>query len=180
MKLLKQTLYIRNNQDLSMKKLSLWKLFLPFALLAILSLYIGVKYSSNITILTSDGTYAISHENAFNEKLLKGYIQELNIPFPEIVFAQAKLESGNFKGRIFLENHNLFGMKKPSIRSTTAKGEQYNHAYYNSWKESVLDYALWSCKYLSNIKTKEQYLDYLANNYAEDTLYVKKIRSMIK
>lgn len=173
-------LYIRNKKDLSLKKVSTWKVILLFALLAVLSLSIGVRYASSITILTKEGTYAISHENAFNEQLLKEYIEELNIAFPEIVFAQAKLESGNFKGKMFLENHNLFGMKKPSIRSTTAKGEQYGHAYYDSWKESVLDYALWSCRYLSHVKTKEQYLDYLANNYAEDTLYIKKLHSIIK
>lgn len=173
-------LYIRNKKDLSLKKVSTWKVILVFSLLAVLSLSIGVRYASNITILTKEGTYAISHENAFNEQLLKEYIKELNIAFPEIVFAQAKLESGNFKGKMFLENHNLFGMKKPSIRSTTAKGEQYGHAYYDSWKESVLDYALWSCRYLSHVKTKEQYLDYLANNYAEDTLYIKKLHSIIK
>lgn len=177
---MKHELYIRNKKDLSLKKVSAWKVILPFIVSAVLSLSIGVRYASSITILTNDGTYAISPENTFNEQLLKEYIEELNIAFPEIVFAQAKLESGNFKGKMFLENHNLFGMKKPSIRSTTAKGEQYGHAYYDSWKESVLDYALWSCRYLSNIKTKKQYLDYLANNYAEDTLYIKKLHSIIK
>lgn len=177
---MKYTLYIRNNKDLSLSKVPKLVIILPTLLLAILSLSIGVLYSSDVIVLHKEGTFFTEPKNAFSEESLKTYIDELNIAFPEIVFAQAKLESGNFKGKIFLENHNLFGMKKPSIRSTTAKGEQYNHAYYDSWKESVLDYALWSCRYLSKVKTKEQYLEYLANNYAEDSLYVKKLRAIIK
>ena len=176
----KYTFYIRNNKELSFTKVPKLVIFLPMFLLAILSLSIGYLYSSDVIVLHKEGTFFVEPKNAFSEDSLREYISELNIPFPEVVFAQAKLESGNFKGRIFLENHNLFGMKKPSIRSTTAKGEQYNHAYYDSWKESVLDYALWSCRYLSKVKTREQYLEYLANNYAEDSLYIHKLRSIIK
>lgn len=177
---IKHDIYLYNKKTLEMKRVSSLFLWLPLSILLVLSSSIGVLFVSDTIIVNKEGTFAISHEDAFDEELLIDYINELNIPFPDIVFAQAKLESNNFKSKIFKENNNLFGMKKASIRSTTASGEQYNHAVYESWKESVLDYALWSCKYLSHVKTKEQYLDYLANNYAEDSLYVKKLHSMLK
>jgi hypothetical protein len=176
----KHDIYLYDKKSLEMKRISSLWLWIPLSLLLILSLSAGLLFVSDTIIVNNEGTYAISHENHFSEELLKDYIEELNIAFPEIVFAQAKLESNNFKSRIFKENNNLFGMKKAVVRSTTASGEQYNHALYASWKESVLDYALWSCRYLSNIKTKEQYLSYLGNNYAEDSMYVKKLKTLIK
>lgn len=75
---MKHELYIRNKKDLSLKKVSIWKVILPFIVSAVLSLFIGVRYASSITILTNDGTYAISHENAFNEQLLKIMQKELS------------------------------------------------------------------------------------------------------
>lgn len=176
----KHDIYLYDKKNLEMKRISSLWVWIPLTLLLILSLSIGLLFVSDTIIVNKEGTFAISHENDFSEQMLKDYIEELNIPFGEIVFAQAKLESSNFKSKIFRENNNLFGMKKANIRSTTANGEQYNHATYTSWKESVLDYALWSCKYLSGVKTKEQYLAYLGDNYAEDTLYIKKLKTLIK
>ena len=93
--------------------------------------------------------------------------------------AQAEIETGHFKSKIFKENNNLFGMKVATKRPTTNKGEQYKHAYYNSWRESVVDYAFYSAQYLSDLKTEEQYLDYIRHNYAEDSNYIGKVRSVM-
>lgn len=57
--------------------------------------------------------------------------------------AQAAHETSNFTSKIFRENNNLFGMKFPKVRKTTAIGERYGHAIYNSLKESVEDIALY-------------------------------------
>ena len=122
----------------------------------------------------------ISEQNEFSEAKLKEYILELNIKFPHIVLAQAQLETGFFKSKIFKENNNLFGMKLARRRPRTALGVENNHAYYNNWKESVLDYALFAAAYLSDIKTEHQYLEYLKANYAEDPLYFNKLLKLIK
>ena len=95
------------------------------------------------------------------------YINDLNIKFPEIVYAQAILETGNFTSNICIENNNLFGMQQATIRPTTSVGSKNNHANYTSWKESVMDYALYQCYYLSDIKTEQDYLEYLDKNYSE-------------
>jgi flagellum-specific peptidoglycan hydrolase FlgJ len=73
----------------------------------------------------------------------------------------------------------MFGMKQSTRRSSTNKGEQYGHAYYDNWRESVLDYALWQCKYLSGINTRAEYLEYLKSNYAQDPNYYSKLIKII-
>lgn len=122
----------------------------------------------------------INQENEFSEVKLKEYIIGLNIKFPHIVFAQAKLESGYFKSTIFRENNNLFGMKIATRRPTTNKGENRGHAVFDTWKESVLDYAFYQARFLGDIKSEEEYIQYLRANYAEDPGYVDKVIKLSK
>jgi flagellum-specific peptidoglycan hydrolase FlgJ len=70
-------------------------------------------------------------------------------------------------------------MKTATKRSSTNKGEQHGHAYYDNWRESVLDFALWQCRYLSTINTRGEYLRYLKANYAEDPNYINKLEKML-
>jgi flagellum-specific peptidoglycan hydrolase FlgJ len=104
-------------------------------------------------------------------------IIDLNIAHPDIVIAQAIIESGNFKSNIFKENNNLFGMKMPAYRKTTAIGINRGHAVYSSWRESVIDYALWQGK-RARYSTKNQYLRRL-KSYAADPNYITKIKQRI-
>jgi hypothetical protein len=120
----------------------------------------------------------ISGEREFSEEKLVRKLKELNIRYPHIVLAQAKLESNNYSSRIFIDSHNLFGMKEARMRINTAKGTQYNHAYYGTWQESVLDYAFWMATYGSKCKTEQQYYN-LLNGYAEDPNYQAKLKSII-
>jgi len=107
-------------------------------------------------------------------------MKELNIKYPHIVYAQSLIETGHFDSKIFKENNNLFGMKQARTRVTTAQGTQYNHAYYDNWRESVYDYAFYQCRYLSGLNNEEEYLAYLGRSYAEDPNYVSKIRGLVK
>jgi uncharacterized FlgJ-related protein len=118
--------------------------------------------------------------NEFSETKLIEKITELNFKYPYIILAQAKLESGHFKSTIFLENNNMFGMKEAKLRANLAKGTNRNHAYYDSWQESVIDYALYYSSYLRSIKTEGEYFEYLRQNYAEDPTYVQRLKQIIK
>ena len=122
----------------------------------------------------------VKDHNKFSEEKLVKYIQTLNFRFPHIILAQSKLESNFYKSGIFVENHNIFGMKEARIRANLAQGTNRGHAYYNDWKESVLDYALYYSTYLYELKTEDQYFDYLKQYYAEDPNYVSKLKSLIK
>lgn len=153
---------------------------------------ISIAFTSAITLnrlndvrFISEETKAIilreaDKQNEFNREKLKAYILELNVKYPHIVMAQAELETGGFKSKIFKENHNLFGMKVATKRPTTNKGEENGHAYYESWRESVVDYAFYSAQYLSNIKSEAEYFDYLSQSYAEDPNYIIKLKEIIK
>jgi hypothetical protein len=136
-----------------------------------------IRYISSETksIIIKEST----KENEFSPKKLRAYILELNIKFPHIVYAQARLETGNFKSEIFKTNHNLFGMKVATLRPTTNKGEENGHAYYEGWRESVVDYAFYSAQYLSDIKTEAEYLQYLKANYAEDPNYMTQLQIIL-
>lgn len=139
------------------------------------------KKLNNIEYITEETRMLIINDaNQFSEDKLKQFILELNIKFPHIVLAQAKLESGYFKSKMFRENNNFFGMKVAKRRPTTNKGEQYGHAYFDSWRDCVVDYALYQSSYLNDIKTEEQYFAYLRANYAEDPTYVEKLKKLAK
>ena len=64
-----------------------------------------------------------------NETNLKAELAKNKIPHANIVFAQAKLESGNFKSDLVRTHQNIFGLKK---------GNRYRR--YSHWTECVEDY----------------------------------------
>jgi uncharacterized FlgJ-related protein len=158
---------------------------LAIILILITSLIIMIGLSINekkeIKYIESEShPFIIKESNHFSSHKLKQYICSLNIRHADIVYAQAVLESNNFKSRIFIESNNLFGMKKATQRPTTCTSTHRGHAMYSNWKESVIDYALFQAAFLRDLKTREQYLSYLAQNYAEDPNYVTKLKSIIE
>lgn len=132
-----------------------------------------------ISLEVGSATFTRRAEMPFSTTNMLKMMQDVGIVYPDIVMAQAKIETGHFTSRVFKENNNLFGMKLPRQRSTTAIGEQYNHANYTSWRQSVIDYKLWQDKVLTKVKSRRAYLKYLHKNYAENKQYVKLIKQMI-
>lgn len=132
------------------------------------------------TLSQEERLIVIREYNEFSEQKLIEKIKQLNFKYPHIILAQAKLESGNFKSTIFLENKNMFGMREAKLRANLAKGTNRAHAYYDSWQESLYDYALFYSTYLYDIKTEEEYFGYLEQYYAEDPTYVQRLKQMIK
>lgn len=110
-------------------------------------------------------------------------IEQMNIQHPKIVVAQAIIESGHFKSKLFQVNHNLFGMRKAYQRPTTRIPANIDfcyesYAYYHNWQYSVFDYALWQSSFARNLSETE-YLDLLKRTYAEDDEYISKIKTII-
>jgi len=139
--------------------------------LTIIALFISTKVGSSTFNRRADLPFSLSNMIAT--------MNEIGILYPDIVIAQAKLETGHFTSKVFKENHNLFGMKLPEQRSTTAIGEQNNHASYTSWRQSVIDYKLWQDRVLTKVKSRRAYLRYLNKYYATNKQYVKLIKQMI-
>ena len=91
-----------------------------------------------------------------------------NIQYPDIVIAQALLESGFFKSDLCLEHHNLFGLYN-------SRTKDYYH--FDHWTESVKAY-----RDKVQYKYKEgDYYEWLQElGYAEDTLYIPKVKNLVK
>jgi flagellum-specific peptidoglycan hydrolase FlgJ len=107
-------------------------------------------------------------------------MRDLNVKFAWIPMAQSMIETGHWHSDIFIENNNLFGMKEAKSRITTAIGTNKNHAEYNTWRESVYDYAFYQSRYLGKIRSEADYYQYLNASYAEDPTYVAKIKQMVE
>lgn len=130
--------------------------------------------------MCKDEVQFIENQEFTSENLIT-YILEKEIKHPQIVYAQALVETGWFTSKIFRENKNLFGMREPNKRETTALGTKYKHAYYSSWKESVDDYLLWQKMFKKTpIETETDYFKLLRARYAEDKRYVEVLKIVIK
>jgi uncharacterized FlgJ-related protein len=177
-------MYYKYNKDILdfEKSTTHRKLIAALTFSVALSLVLGffVSTRADIKHLTpEERLIVINGNNNFSEEKLIEKIKSLNFKFPNIVLAQAKLESGNFNSAIFLENHNMFGMKEAKLRANLAKGTNRSHAFYDTWEDSVLDYALYYSTYLCNIKTESEYFDYLQQSYAEDPTYVRRLKEIL-
>jgi hypothetical protein len=124
--------------------------------------------------------YSAVDDLPFSEENLRAVIKRFGIRFPEVVVAQAKLETGHFTSKSFTKYNNLFGMKVPSSRLTVARNERYGHASYDHWTYSVMDYALFQSSFARKIRTKDKYLLYLQRNYAESKTYTDNLRRLMQ
>lgn len=114
----------------------------------------------------------------FSPDSLYGYLQRIGMKYPRIVYKQALLESGRFKSDLFRNANNLFGMRMPNIRQTTAIGKYKGYAKFSCWKHSVDDYKLYQDSYLSSAKTEEQYYRLLDKKYGATGRYSYTLKRM--
>lgn len=135
----------------------------------------------NLTTSESLRTQALFEDPPINYENLYEQILKHGIKFPDVVFAQAVIETGNFTSSLFRNANNLFGMKLPKKRETLAIGEKRGFAVFENWTHSVNDYLLWQEYALRNkdIKTKKEYLAYLNRYYAENETYVLTLNSIM-
>jgi len=172
-------MYTYNKTTLQFQKIKRKQYIWPLLGLALVFSSLGFTSAIKLNyVLEKIPVIVRLNQEPFSKEWLKNEIQSLNLDHPDIVLAQAEIETGNYTSQIFKQNKNLFGMKVAKSRPTTAVKEQLNHAYYNSYKESLLDYALWQANYAKNL-TKQEYLQLLQQIYAEDANYVFKLKQKI-
>jgi hypothetical protein len=136
------------------------------------------KIVKKVKSFFDDGDVTNSYK-PFSVENLKSEIVKQGIKYPNIVLAQAVLESGHFKSDIFLDNHNIFGMKKPSVRKTKATGENRGHATFNNWVDSVIDYKMFQDQNgYSNLSVND-YMKKLGTDYCPGCNYEKKIKEQM-
>jgi len=114
---------------------------------------------------------------SFKEELYD-YLKQINVQHPDIVMAQAILESGYFTSPLFIEHNNFCGMTVARQRPTTAIPiENSIYAGYKNWQMCVIDYTFWQIRYGLN-KTREEYFE-LLKVYAQDPNYIVKLKSLL-
>ena len=105
--------------------------------------------------------------SAQTEDSVKAEINRIGIIEPEIVLAQAKLETGHFKSYSCKHRHNLFGFRY--------KGK---YLEFETWQESVMYYKKWQIR--KRCKDFNSYFSFLESiGYATDPDYIKKIKSLL-
>jgi uncharacterized FlgJ-related protein len=114
----------------------------------------------------------------FSPDSLYGYLIRIGMRYPRIVYKQALLESGRFKSDLFKNANNLFGMRMPNVRKTTAISKYKGYAKFSCWKHSVDDYKLYQDAYLSSAKTEEQYYRLLDKKYGAAGRYSYTLKRM--
>lgn len=133
---------------------------------------------------------------ALTKVVLFEEIQKQGIICPDEVLAQAEIESAYLKSGHSKKTNNLFGMRYPAVRKTTAIGlylqgkdtiiygtreelKPYLHkatyAVYAHWTDAVTDYKHWQD---FSFKTRTKYLEFLQRVYATAPNYAEKIREI--
>lgn len=119
------------------------------------------------------------HPCELNDSTLVSFLREKGAWYPELMAAQAKLETGNYTSNIFMCSNNLFGMKAVTLRKTTQNGDFRGYGTYDSWMESCIDRILWDLHKFSEKPSYEDYTEKL-RLYAEDEEYIEKLEKIVK
>ncbi len=107
----------------------------------------------------------VAKPKVLNETNLRDELIKNNIPHANIVLAQAKLETGNFKSDLVCTHQNIFGLKK---------GNRYRR--YSHWTECVEDYK----KCISNRYSGGSYYAFLNRiGYASHPNYTGLLKEMV-
>lgn len=137
------------------------------------------ELSTEFKVIKERVSYINYQDSVISDSLLYSMINNLRIPHSKIVFAQAKLESANYKSELYNTNFNLFGMKYATKRPTITSYEHMGYQRYANWKESVVDYLIWQLSHNVDKLNDNRYFEYLHAVYAEDPNYVNKLKTII-
>jgi len=84
--------------------------------------------------------------DATNEQVIMSFVAQV-IPEinPLIIMAISAHETNNFTSTVYHNNNNLFGMRMPKSRETTALGDTNADGYanYANIEDSIEDFVLW-------------------------------------
>ena len=149
---------------------------LLFILPVLIYSFIDNKTITEIKYLESDCSSRVDTLYDLNMENIEYWVDYYEIKFPEIVIAQIKLETGYLTSDLLVSNNNLFGMRYPRQRETTAKRDLGGYSYYDTWIHSILDYKIWQDKYYKD----GDYYQFLNRIYAEDTIYINKLKQIVK
>lgn len=119
-----------------------------------------------------------------SDSLMFDLLETVGAWYPEIILAQAKLESANYGSQVFKTNNNPFGMKcvykRPTTQTCHSAQANTTYGYYRNWQTAVLDRVLWDLYTFKEKPTLSDYKTFIGRTYAEDSSYIRKLEGMIK
>jgi hypothetical protein len=164
---------LRQNDDMSLVDITTQVRVKQLVMLSVIILFMfssfrqEVKFIPSVfkihdTVLVADSVLDIK---LTEKEILKELIKQ-GCVLPNVAFAQMKIETGNFKSAICRENRNIAGIK--TSKSKYVAGMNRGHCSYKTYKDCIKDYVRIQNRYLKNIDGR----------YAENPLYVQKLKSM--
>jgi len=164
---------LRQNDDMSLVDITTQVRVKQLIMLSVIILFMfssfrqEVKFIPSVfkihdTVLVADSVLDIK---LTEKEILKELIKQ-GCVLPNVAFAQMKIETGNFKSAICRENKNIAGIK--TSKSKYVAGMNRGHCSYKTYKDCIKDYVRIQNRYLKNIDGR----------YAENPLYVQKLKSM--
>lgn len=160
-----------------MKKLSIIGIIISIIIISVYSffyLHSKDKIDKDITIKLEQPEFFIQDVTVDN---LYAALIYYDLKHPEIIVAQAILETGNFKSKVFKEKNNLFGLYNSRTK---------NYYKFNHWTESIVGYKSYiqykyNAEKYKKYKPPENYFNFLKDiGYAEDPKYEYKIKKILK
>lgn len=166
-----------------------------FAVIALASVslvsfnFFNVSYYNADALRNATATLQNKEIEEVSDSALLAVIRENGIQHEYLVLAQAIVESHQYKSKVFRHTNNLFGMRYPGRRLTTASGlylsktqkiikgdkpklkpyiRQFNFSVYDNWYDAVRDYKIWQ---ENTYKTNENYPKFLKRVYATAPAY---------
>lgn len=103
------------------------------------------------------------------KECIRPLLNYFDIKYPNVVEAQARLESAHFTSDVFYNNHNMFGLSRA--------GKYYK---FKHWWESIIAYRFMVQDRYDGEDNDTAYLNWICTFYAEDTLYRQKILAVMK
>ena len=156
----------------SFKQLSI---AIGIALVCLMAFYMGLRIASEDPkeYKPSEAKVdTLEYKQHFHSKSPQdGLIEALiyyDVKYPHIVYAQALIETGNFKSSLCLNDNNLFGL----YNSRRGRYHRFDH-----WTESVIAYK----DFIQHrYKPPEDYYKFLQRiGYAEDPNYISKLKGIV-
>jgi hypothetical protein len=171
--------YYRKNEDLSLTQIYMKRSILLFVMCLSLLIFGGYHIYNQINRpvtaqVTVKTDYIDCDTLQFTADNLRMVINDFGIKFPDVVYRQSVLETGNFKSKVCTENNNYFGFR---VFPMKWKGVQMpfknrGHLVFKNWVESVKQYKLYQD---ANFKDKHYVAHLMSQGYAEDPNYANKL-----
>ena len=138
--------------------------------ITLMYMYEGKSSPPNKSITTSDNiTLRPKFMDQTPKEGLRDALEYYGIHHPDIVYAQAILETGHFKSVGCLKHNNLFGL----YNSRAKRYHRFEH-----WTESVVAYKKWIQR---RYKPPADYYTFLKRiGYATDPQYIQKLKIIVK